>query len=108
MRFLLHFRPVLNWEPEHPPMATSTYYMQACRKLYALYRGIAAGGLKYTFKDFLGISTGFRYGTPDKEIPSFKCRIGCCRGGLKVTTWLYGFYKGLLTNSFSVGLGWVF
>lgn len=94
------------------PMADKHVLHASLQGSYMLfYRGIAAGaGLKYTFKDFLGISTGFRYGTPDKEIPSFlSAGLDVAVAGLKVqATWLYGFYKGLLTNSFSVGLGWVF
>ncbi len=94
------------------PMADNHVLQANLQGSYMLYYGgIAAGaGLRYTFKEWIGVSTGFRYGTPDKEIPSFlSAGLDISWAGLKIQgTWLYGFYKGLLTNSFSVGLGWVF
>ena len=94
------------------PMADNHVLQANLQGSYMLYYGgIAAGaGLRYTFKEWIGVSTGFRYGTPDKEVPSFlSAGLDITWAGLKIQgTWLYGFYKGLLTNSFSVGLGWVF
>jgi hypothetical protein len=94
------------------PMADNHILQGNLQGSYMLYYGgISAGvGLKYTFKNFIGISTGFRYGTPDKEIPSFlSAGLDITWAGLKIQgTWLYGFYKGLLTNSLSIGLGWIF
>ncbi|HPX79063.1 MAG TPA: PorV/PorQ family protein [Bacteroidales bacterium] len=73
--------------------------------------GFTAGaGLEYLYGKVVAVRLGGHYGNPEKGIPSYvSAGLGFCLGGVSLQgTWLLGLHNSLLTNSFTIGLGWAF